>query len=158
MKKEIMILLVLGVLLVGTATSSFPLAQNAAFNLGAQEESIDKPYSASKDYPDWVDGSFVGAWGKGKEDILGYFKGLYGHKGRVSLSLGVWNTSDTGKTGGVRGIFGKGYMLGKIDLIGEKATAPLVGLYKASDDKFIARVMGVKGTPVVVAGHFKPFK
>ena len=153
-----MILLVLGVLLVGTATSSFPLAQNAVINLGAQEKSIDNPYSDSKYYPDWADGDFVGAWGKGKEDILGYFKGLYGHKGSVSLFIGAWNTSDAGKSGGVRGVFGKGYMLGKINLKGEKTTTSIVGLYKATDDKFIARIMGVRGTPLVIAGHFKPFK
>lgn len=153
-----MILLILGVLLAGTTTASFPFKQNTVLTLRAQGESADNLLSATTDYPDWADGGFAGAWGKGKDDILGYLKGLYGHKGRVPIFLGAWNTSDTGKTGIVRGIFGKGYMLGKINLKGEKATTPVVGLYKATDDKFIARIMGVRGTPLVIAGHFKPFK
>jgi hypothetical protein len=158
MKKKIVILLVLGVFLVGLSTASSPLKQNTTPTIQVREENNRDISSLPTDYPEWADGGFVGAWGKGKDDILGYFKGVYGQKGRVPIFVGAWNTSDGDKTGIVQGIFGKGYILGKINLKGEKTPVQFVGLYKATNTKFIARIMGIKGFPMIVAGQFKPLK
>ncbi len=158
MKKEIVVLLVLGVFLVGLSTASTPLKQHMSPIRQIQEVPRGEISFSPTDYPGWADGGFVGAWGKGEGNILGCVKGVYGHKGRVHIFMGTWNTSDASKTGVVGGIFGKGYMFGKIDLKSGKTTTPLVGLYKATDTKFVARVMGIKGDPLVVAGYFKPFQ
>ena len=153
-----MILTVLGIVIMGTSTASLTLKQETSPIIQADGENSGSISFSPTDHPEWAEGGFVGTWGKGKNDVLGYFKGIYGHKGRVPIFLGAWNTSNGDKIGSAQGIFAKGYILGKMDREDDKTAHQFIGLYKATKTKFIARVMGPKGLPVIVAGTFKPFE
>lgn len=57
----------------------------------------------------------------------------------------VWNTTNNSMHGYVHDVTIGPFMLGKINLSGDKHTAaPVVGLYKTNDEAFITRIMGVR--------------
>ena len=144
--------------LVATASIWFLPTATAFYYTPMPLEEKNTVFSLQGDHPEWADGGFVGAWGLGVNHTLGYFIGYYGHRGRLQFFAGVWNTTDNSMHGYVRGVTIGPYLLGKINLSGDNHTAaPIVGLYKANDEAFIARIMGVRGV-VVAHGRYQPFE
>jgi len=138
MKKVIMLLLI-SLLLPLVPISTSVVIQNKTVM------SIEDETRSAKNYPDWAEGGFAGVWGVNREKILGQFKGVYGHKGRIPVFVAKWNTTNNSKKGYIKGIFGRGYVIGIMNLTGEEISFRIAGLYTVSGDKFVARIMGWRG-------------
>jgi len=151
MKKAIVVLLLTSLLLFSAPISTSLVIQNRIIT------SIKNEIRSAKNYPDWAEGGFAGVWGVNREKILGQFKGVYGHKGRIPIFVAKWNTTNNSKKGYIKGIFGRGYVIGIMNLTGEEISFRIVGLYTVSGDKFVARIMGWRGTPLLAAGKFRQF-
>lgn len=155
--KKLGVFLVIGMLIVAIPTAAAFVRTRQTKTTQYTVETPGGSQVSFEDPPDWANGGFGGAWGTSRDNILGYFKGLYGQRGRTPFFVGVWNTTDNSKQGVVRGICLRGFLLAKINLTGDARTAPLVGFYTTNDEHhFAARVMSVRGPPVVAMGRFQP--
>ena len=152
MKKAIIMLLLISLLLPLVPISTSVVVQNKTMM------SIKDGTRSAKNYPDWAEGGFAGVWGVSREKILGRFRGVYGHKGRIPVFAARWNTTNDSRNGYVKGVFGRGYVLGVMNLTGDEKSFRIIGLYGMSGDKFVARIMGWRGPPLLVAGKFRPFQ
>jgi len=123
MKKVIMLLLI-SLLLPLVPISTSVVIQNKTVM------SIEDETRSAKNYPDWAEGGFAGVWGVNREKILGQFKGVYGHKGRIPVFVAKWNTTNNSKKGYIKGIFGRGYVIGIMNLTGEEISFRIAGKFR----------------------------
>ena len=150
--KKLITMLLISLLICSIPISTSLLVQNKT------TKQVKGEASSAKDYPDWAEGAFAGVWGVNREKIIGHFKGLYGHKGRIPVFAARWNITNDSKNGYVKGVFGRGYVLGVMSLAGDKKSFRIIGLYSTNGNKFVARILGWRGPPLIVAGKFRPFQ
>ncbi len=95
------------------------------------------------------DGSFEGTIGPKPHDnkTIGNISGTYETRNRGGRFNGEWEISlqNTSKSGTVRGIFFRIFVLGKVTIEGINRTVPIVGFIKAKDGTFVGRWMAPVG-------------
>lgn len=139
MKKTLPLILIVGILLVGTPVSATILSKNIQFNkvMTLPSEKIDTKNLVPNLF---FDGNFTGWFGIENDvedyDVLGYIEGYYIHN--IGLFFGQWNMTDDIFGGYMIGFFRSNSLFGWVQ-IGLKKVAllgpglPFFGVYQINE-------------------------